>query len=163
MIQSKITLWGVQVRFGFFMICIGNLLGFIILSKNKASVLEWCGFMLFLIFTVIISLLLVMKTRNISVELNKITYTNWLTGKVIIYYFKDLDGYITIIKPIGYVYKEHESVLLVKGNKRIGEISHLYYSNYDELIDELKGLKYLGQKDNNDFESIRHDFNELFK
>ncbi len=163
MIQSRLTFWGICTRFGFFLIYICNLLGLIILTKNKTSVLEWCGFILFLILTIIISLILVMKTRNISVDNYKISYTNWLTGKVIVYYFKDLDGYITIIKPIGFAYKEHESVLLVKGNKKIGEISHFYYSNYDELKGGLKDLKDLGRVDKNNFQSIKHDLNELFK
>lgn len=163
MIQSRLTFWGICTRFVFFLINFGALVFLITQAKNKASVLEWCEIILFLILIIIISLILLMKTRNISVDSDKISYTNWVTGKVIIYYFKNLDGYITIIKPIGYAYQEKESVILAKGNKRIGEISHLYYSNYDELKGGLKNLKDLGRVDNNEFQSIKYDLNELFK
>ena len=133
MTQSKLTFWGKWTRFGFFFINLGVIIGLIMVPKNKPSIAELGCFILAVIFAITMSLIVVMKTRNISVDNNKISYKNWLTGKLRNYNFKDLEGYITIVKPIGIVYKEHESIILIKENKRIGEISAFYYANYDKL------------------------------
>lgn len=133
MIQSRLTFWGKWTRFGFFLINLCVIIGLIMVPKNKPSIVELGCFILAVIFAITMSLIVVMKTRNISVDNNKISYKNWLTGKLRNYNFKDLEGYITIVKPIGIVYKEHESIILIKENKRIGEISAFYYANYDKL------------------------------
>lgn len=144
MIESRLTIAGVLIRFAFFALNAANLYIPILLMKEKASMLEWCFSIFGIIFLIITSLIVVLTTRKISIEMDKITYTNWLTGKAKIYNFKDLDGYVTMIRPrriIGAIEKEYESLILIKENKRIGEISSYYYSNYNELIGELKNLK----------------------
>lgn len=163
MLQSRLTFWGKWTRFGFFLINLCVILGLIMFAKNKTSLAELFFFILSLILAFIMSLVVVMKTRNITIANDKISYTNWLTGKARNYHFKDLEGYITIVKPIGIVYKEHESIILVNKNKRIGEISAFYYANYNELKGGLKKLKYLRQESNDDYQSIKHNLNELIK
>lgn len=177
MIQSRLTIYGMIQRFSFFAIYIG-IFSFIpmflikdktsILVEEKASISEWCFLILICIFGITASLFAVLNTRKILIAHDKITYTNWLTGKVKIYNFKDLDGYVAIIRRrriirLGGGDEDFESAILVKENKRIGEISSYFYSNYNELIGGLKDLKYLGQEDNNLFNSYKDYFNELFK
>src|SRR6478752_9934018 len=98
MIQSKLTATGMLARFAFFAINIGVLLLPILLIEDKASILKWCFSILVYILFVLISPIAVLTTRKISIGLDNITYTNWLTGKVKIYNFNDLEGYVTIIK-----------------------------------------------------------------
>jgi hypothetical protein len=133
------------------------------LIKNNAPISDWCLYMIAIILLYLISSVIILHTRNISIDNETISYSNWITGKVKTYYFKDLEGYATTTKPIGMFYKEYESVLLVTNNKRVGEISSFYYSNYEDLTKEIKGLKYLGKVDNGDLESIKHKINELYK
>lgn len=115
------------------------------LASKDTSNAGWIPIVMFFILLCVICFYFVRDTQKISVEPDKITYTNWLTGKLKTYYFKDLDGYLIITRRSDF--KKYESVALKKGINRMGEISSFFYSNYEELVDGLKkDLKFLGQE-----------------
>ena len=161
MIQSKRTFFGTTLFLAMVLLILLMIPGMTkeVLATDKTSILGWSIVIGLFIMLLMICLYFVKDTQNLSVDHDKITYTNWLTGKMKIYFFKDFDGYVTIARRSRF--KEYESVLLMKGKKRIGEISSFYYSNYNELVDGLKKeLKYLGQEDYDMIESIKRKFDD---
>jgi hypothetical protein len=79
--------------------------------------------------------------------LNKsIKFKNIITRKTRIYSFANLDGYVDTIQKDGRM-NSYKVSYLVKNKKFVAKISTFFCSNYDELINGLKGLTYLGFQD----------------
>jgi hypothetical protein len=110
--------------------------------KTNVILKDWSFLVIILAFSVYLLYILLYGTQVITVETDKIVYKNWLTRETKIYLFKDLDGFIT--RREGAHSGDYEILFLVKGGKKSGKISSLYYSNYPELVAGLKNLKFLG-------------------
>ncbi len=63
--------------------------------------------------------------------------------KTVSFYFKDLDGYKTVIQSSKHA--DYEVLYLYKGGEKILQVSQFYYENYDALKEYIDNqLKYLG-------------------
>jgi hypothetical protein len=81
-----------------------------------------------------------------------------MTGKTKSFDFKDIDGYVT--ENQGGHTGNYEVTFLTKEEKRFGKISSFYYSNYNDLVRGLMGLKYLGHETFDIIKSIKRRLTE---
>jgi len=125
-------------------------------SKHNES--DWIFVVVMLSFFVFTLYILLHDTQVIIVDIDKITYKNWLTRKTKQYAFKDLDGFIT--QNQGGHSGDYEVIFLTRGSKRFGKISSFYYSNYNELINGLTGLRHLGHEPFDLIKSIKRRLKE---
>lgn len=129
-----------------------------ILSKDNVTMNDWSFAIAMLSFFAFTLHILLNDTQIITIDIDKVTYKNWLTGKTKQFDFKDLDGFVT--ENQGGQSGNYEVVFLTKGTKRFGKISSFYYSNYIDLIHGLKGLKYLGHEPFDILKSIKRRLTE---
>jgi len=114
---------------------------------------------LFFILSFISVLITILNTVTVSIDsfAKTIEFKNFYTRKSYCYNFSDLDGYVDT-----YYYlngpKVYNIIYLIKQGKRIRKISSNFYSNYDELLLEIKNIEYLGYRE---FKQIK-DFKILF-
>jgi hypothetical protein len=106
------------------------------------------GIILFTFYFIVFCTRFWTNSRLITINLfeKKITYTHFFTRRKVTYLFEDLEGYVEVIQAPARG-NRFRMIYLVQDKKYIDEISSFAYSNYDELKEGLKKLKYLGQQE----------------
>jgi len=86
-----------------------------------------------------------------------IRFQNLVTRQIKSYSFSDFDGFLdTTIEHRGMGF--YKTIGLIKNKKVVGYIDSFFYSNFDELRNELKSINYLGTKNFKQWEKIKFYF-----
>ena len=109
-----------------------------------------------LILSMIPILTLILNTVSVTIDSfsKTIQFKNLYTRKSYCYNFSDLDGYVDT-----YYYlngpKVYKIIYLIKQGKRIRKISSTFYTNYDELLQEIGNINYLGYREFKQIDNIK--------
>ena len=111
---------------------------------------------LFFILSFIPVLITILNTVTVSIDsfAKTIEFKNFYTRKSYCYNFSDLDGYVDT----NYYLRgpqEYKIIYLVKNGKRTRKISNTFYSNYDELLEEIGNINYLGYREFKQIDNIK--------
>src|SRR5215213_2488812 len=94
----------------------------------------------------------ILSSRVSSIEIHyenghtkTIKFKNLFTGRAKTYFFEEFDGYIRT-KLWHKQFNENKTLCLIKGGRVIRKIDNFFYSNFGELENGLKDMKYLGYK-----------------
>jgi hypothetical protein len=116
-------------------------------GKNQGFLLliVLIAFFIFLFRALII--LKLYKITFIDISNKTVRFKNILTRRTRLYSIKNFDGYYDAIKMSNF--GSHKEILFVQNNKVINIISSSYNSNYNDLLNNLSNINYLGRLDYN--------------
>ena len=111
-------------------------------------------FILFLLFGFVATVYTLLKdTKKIEIDDNEIRYRNWLTNVTTSYRLNELDGFAITQEITNYGLLR--TIYLVKDGKMSGKISEFFYSNFDELLNGVQKIKFLGSFNWSGIKSIK--------
>lgn len=130
---------------------------FVILQKHQLSKQDVIVISIFeFIFLFQHGILFWINSKSITINTieKTIAFSHLFVKNKSVYNFIDIEGYIDVIqKPLrGRPFRE---LYLVKHDKNIQKISSSIYSNFNELENGLKGIKYLGMRKQSYFEKFK--------
>ncbi len=142
MIRSRINTYGFWVGPVMLLIISGFSILVLYFGEDRKDIIPvlslWIFFIVLLAAPLLYSILITIDPSEKTINI-----TRFFTRQKIIYKFSDFDGYVTMMVTPARG-RPYEVLYLVKNEKFILKISSIVYSNFNDLKNELKGLKYLG-------------------